>query len=502
MILDKGELLTELSLGINEVNPLRTLGLVALLVERVSTVDEIEILLKRSNELVQDNNLSELQTTELFYYMGNSWSALSSIKFPHPSLELERPECEKAILLFRKAILSSGFCYAHPLLKSAIQINLANHLSEMGRSLEAIRLYDSALQDYPNHGMAIGGKAICVEAFAGRLHENKKRSAMQQLAYDYFRQALSSSNLTPEAEEDFRKRLTNLELNGERLVYSFECGTDPKEVEYKAWCFNNGLYLNPFCDLKHPLGARDYFLLPQVSRKSSDTSRAEIISFFKYYNILKQEYVSTRYILFSGVHLLNVHFSDNHVSLSDTEDEPIHSLSLEKMKLAFRSAYSLLDKVAYFLNEYFQLDTPKNHIYFRSVWYEAKGKKNEKARLREQFINSNNWPLRGLYWLSKDLFYKIEDDLGVSEPVDPEAFKLYTLRNTLEHKFFDISSKNGEIGFSNSIKDFEEKTLKVLRLAREALIYLPQIIETDQRSSLKKSKVLMYNLNLRQLERD
>jgi ATP synthase F1 epsilon subunit len=127
---------------------------------------------------------------------------------------------------------------------------------------------------------------------------------------------------------------------------------------------------------------------------------------FSYFNSLKQEFVSARFLLYQGLRRHGRHFSDRGVKLSDTLDDSVRGLGMEKVKAAFRVAYSLLDKVAFFLNDYFTLRIRHQDVSFRDLWYEPKKKgaaKDATRVLRSQFVDAENLPLRGLFWISKDL---------------------------------------------------------------------------------------------------
>jgi len=150
-------------------------------------------------------------------------------------------------------------------------------------------------------------------------------------------------------------------------------------------------------------------------------------------------------------------------------------LGVEQVKVSFRMCYSLLDKIAYFLNYYMKLDIPERQISFRHIWREKSS-----DRVRPEFISSENWPLRGLYWLSKDLF-----ETDFKEVMEPEAYAFHDLRNHLEHKYVKVVSpvsglsvKQATGPFADtlayvvSLPDLEGKALKLLQLVRTALIYL------------------------------
>jgi len=62
-------------------------------------------------------------------------------------------------------------------------------------------------------------------------------------------------------------------------------------------------------------------------------------------------------------------------------------------------------------------------VYFKTIWYEkAIFGRGVRASLRD----SKNLPLRGLFWLSKDIF-----DENLQDVMEPEAQALYVIRKPL-----------------------------------------------------------------------
>ncbi len=155
-------------------------------------------------------------------------------------------------------------------------------------------------------------------------------------------------------------------------------------------------------------------------------------------------------------------------------------LSDEKLKLAFRMAYSLFDKIAFFLKKYFRLPVSQQRVNFRTLWYPEGRKANG---LQPKLRQSANWPLRGLFWLSKDLY---EHNPDFKEGLEADARQLYALRNHLEHNYLLIqddalyasSGKSGLRGMDDGSvyvigrSDFANRTLRILKMVRAALIYL------------------------------
>jgi hypothetical protein len=256
---------------------------------------------------------------------------------------------------------------------------------------------------------------------------------------------------------------------------SHPTGRSKKERRYRQWALRNCLFLNPLNDLgPHAIAAQDILSLPSFT-----TSTDEFPQLFGFFNQLKQEFVSGRWLLYDGLHSEDVHFSDRRVSLVNTLDYPTYSLAIEKVKAAYRIGYSILDKIAYFLNEYAALGVKPRDVYFKTIWYE-KGNAQQRV-VREQFALSKNLPLRGLYWLAKDLF-----DPELQGVMEPDAQELYTIRNRLEHSYLKVHdmliSRSGtdalsrmftdRLAHSVARDDFQAKTLQVYKLARSALIYL------------------------------
>jgi hypothetical protein len=217
---------------------------------------------------------------------------------------------------------------------------------------------------------------------------------------------------------------------------------------------------------------------------------------------LKQEFVSARYLYYEGLTAHSPSFSDRRVLLHNTMDYPAYGLRTEEQKSAYRIAYSLFDKIALFLNAYMDLKIAPERVSFRKVWYNQGDAK--KKQLAVTFSDRANWSLRGLFWLSKDLFE--EEVFG--DVLEPGARGLHEIRNYLEHRFLRLTRESrasmpGDIpsGLIKNIDttDFEAKTLKVLKLARAALIYLALSVwrEEQVRSKGKTSaRVLSAELDI------
>ena len=106
--------------------------------------------------------------------------------------------------------------------------------------------------------------------------------------------------------------------------------------------------------------------------------------------------------------------------------------------------------------------------------------------------------MRGLFWISKDLF---ENKSSFMQAMEPDAQQLYEIRNHIEHKYFKLhneilgneylasSGLIDPLAFSMLRKEFEGKTLRLIKTIRATLIYLSTAIHYEEKRRAKlKSK--------------
>lgn len=109
--------------------------------------------------------------------------------------------------------------------------------------------------------------------------------------------------------------------------------------------------------------------------------------------------------------------------------------------------------------------------------------------------------MRGLFWLGKDLY---EDRPGFREVMNPDAEGLWEIRNHLEHKYLKLHEGDWHgplpddsqasfglvdtLAYSLARREFTQKTLKVLKMVREALIYLSLGIHCEEKIRAKNRK--------------
>lgn len=429
------------------------------------------------------------------YFRANAWD--NKLKTAHYNpWAWEQTERQEQILELRRAMKHEGFGKLHPMYQCQIFTNLANSFSAVGRFIEAVELWDRALKLNPKFGMARGNRGGGLSSYAKGLYDHGHAHLMLVTAHDALRSARAKDAFY---EDDYTPAKTYFKTNEDHIaahipvakirrrinLHHHSLGRGAAEKRYRSWCLHNRLFINPLNDLGPlPIAAIDVLTLPSITRPISEPGMPAIFGFF---NQMKQEFVSARYLYYDALIAEGVHFSDRGVRLYNTLDYPAYSLAAEQMRASFRLAYSLFDKIGFFLNEYLELAIEPTQVSFRSLWHNPQKRNDPKLRtLRQRFVDYENWPLRGLYWLSKDLF-----DESFRVCTEPDAVDLSVIRNHLEHKYLQLHlewgpsiaarSSAANLGYALSRANFQAKALRVLQLVRAALIYLSLAVHREER---------------------
>lgn len=423
----------------------------------------------------------------LWYFTGNAWSVRRHLQSAEDSgvWTWDRPAAYQEILAFRRALNHEGFGRLDRYRRCQILTNLGSVMSNVGRFVEALDYYDRALRDDPDFGMALGNRGQCLFHYARGLYDDGHRVVFAAETARILGRALKLQ-LEPGVAEGVERLLavarkasagSRFAEDGDALR-AFSLGETEDEVEFRSWAVRERLFLNPLNDLgDYEVAACDVLHLPQVR-----VPAAHGTGLHGFMNQLKQEYATARILLFESASATQ-HYADRGLRLLDTLDGTAFGLNLEKAKLAFRSAYSVLDKVAVFVALYFALSGDIHRISFRNLWFKdgrpGKG-------LRSEFVDRKNWPLRGLFWLAKDL---AEDDADFHGAMEPDAQATATLRNRLEHRYVKVFEASGEsanapppdpFAYRVECDQLRSRALRMVRTARAALIYLSLAVHIEE----------------------
>lgn len=161
--------------------------------------------------------------------------------------------------------------------------------------------------------------------------------------------------------------------------------------------------------------------------------------------------------------------------------------NVEKLRVAFRACFGILDKIAVALCQLFDLKPDRGHIYFHNFWRIS----DEKRKLKINKINNKG--LLGLFSIAMDL----NDKNG-----ELAFFKEW--RNDLEHKLLVIHEKDmlvdlyNSYGFFDEVRfiekeKFEKQLLQLMKIVRSAVILFVFTIRIEGKKSIPKDMLTIKN---------
>ncbi len=429
----------------------------------------------------------------LFYFRANVQDGLQSALHPRDWSWRQRHR-ELQILYLRQARITPSFAALTPSRRAQIVTNLANQMSTLGRPIEAMRLYEVALTASPMFAMALLNRGLVRLSFARMVYDDGHRAVLAAHACRDLEKVIdpdlnwesAPENIIAFVQEkaseirsdvDVNKVLSATEMDGWSLGKS-------DEKAYRVRMLDRQLFLNPLVMLgQHSIAACDPLHLP--SHTFTDGTAPPLLG---WYNQMKQEFVSARLLYHEAMEAepfddLPQHFADNQIRLYDTLDYPSFAIGTEKLRLAFRTAYGLLDKIAGFVNLYFELGHDPNRVDLRGVWYDDLRKR---RALHPKVADLPNLALRGLYWLSFDIVGETKGSRdGPDDTLAPEATHLNVLRNALEHRCLVLTIetfgvRSGDGIERESITAFQHHTERILELTHEALILLSLAMHEEE----------------------
>ena len=427
----------------------------------------------------------------LYYFQANAYHGISLTKHDDDyAWSWRQIECVAELLSLRRAIAEPAFDTFDVVRRCQIRTNLANRLNSLGRCVEALEQWQLVLQASPHFAMALGNMARGICCYAEYLYDSGHVGIFLNAASKQYSAALGEDGLwdsgpDKRAHDAFSHGLARVNAYLEAIKFdhsfdlnAFALGETVEEQRYRRWCLQERLFLNPLNDVTTAhVAAIDALHLPSHVYRVGESPR-----FSAYYNHLKQEYISARFqtYQYQAFDFLRGHFTDREVLILDNADGGEFGHHVDQLKTAFRSAYALFDKIALFLNDYFSVGMKPRQVTFRKIW--------GNPQLHTVFDGNQNWPLRGLYYLSQDLF-----DEELSSVATPDARELASLRNHLEHRFitlqhYDAGLANSDTHLYITADRFFGKTIRIMRMARAALTYLSLAMYREETIRSKNTK--------------
>jgi tetratricopeptide (TPR) repeat protein len=499
----KGTLASLMAKKLKMLSPDKAMELIATIIDLGSDEQSLAALDHAAGLLDQltADGLPDRHACRAHYFRANIWSAERHASADWQAWLWKSESIDGEILELRRAVQHAGFVELDPMARAQVYTNLGNIMNQVGRFIEAIEYWDRALAAVPKFAMASGNRGIGLAHYAGAVYDPGHEGALMLAACHSLSAACDKDAVLDNPDngaalEQFSKRLSAIwahydipRMAADLDLENHPMGRGKKERDYRRWCLTNRLFINPLNDMApKPIAAHDVMTLPSITVGIDDGPGPPAV--IHYFNIIKQEFCASRYALHEGMISAGVHFSDRGVLVYNTLDYPAFGFAVERIKMAFRGAYAVFDKAAFLLNAYLDLGNNEREVNFRNLWF-VKGKGKE---LHPALDGMANWPLRGLFWLSKDIF---ENDFR--EVTEPDAQSLYELRNHMEHKFVSVhdmllravsplTADTPTAGiFDISVDDLIAKTLRQLKLARAAIIYLSLAVYVEEQRRERES---------------
>ncbi|WP_278572661.1 MULTISPECIES: LA2681 family HEPN domain-containing protein [Fusobacterium] len=445
----------------------------------ISTIKELE---KKEKEFYNKNY------SILCYFLGNAYSEkyYYYIKKDVNNL-IYLNYLAQEVYYYRAALEKNDFDNYK---KCQVLCNLGNALSSMGRLMEGLKYCDEAIKIDSTFGMAYFIKAEHLLNNTRFLYDNSHTNLFVKQAYKNYKKAIKVGKLEDkEYYNQIKEKILYiescfpLEFLNEKKDF-IDVSYFGKEKEYRKWGIENNLFLNPLNSLYDDLAvAEDILHLPDMIAPIEE----RIPYFYVMFNNIKHEFISIRYMYFEYITDKNEKsISDNDVLLYDSGQDELFSFQVEKLKLVFRMAYSLFDKIAYFINFYYKLNIPLEKINFKNIWSQEN---------KDRLLKGNNWILHSLYWINLELYDKNHKGILLNK----EAKKINSLRNFCEHRIVQVTKfpikiniKPKDAYFNISLEEFEEKTDSILHLVKNTIIYLSLSINVEERKKKTKNTFPMF----------
>ena len=452
----------------------------------IGILEKDESLVNEGTTFLLDN-LKSLSKQKAFapgayYNLANGYNALFDFELGKDKYYalFKKTELEQAKFNYMKALQSLP--HSKSLLASQIWVNLGNLYFDIGRVVDALDCYDTAILCEPDHGMAYINKGKALYYFAK--YSGKQRAPFAREAYRLIKKGLELG-INKEAISYFNNLLAIIEkhfknkewLNKEKASSHIEIKAKNKFERFLIeYCLKNRLYLNicSFCQrCDQAIGDPETIekMIEPVGKLDRITD-SRMSYLFSYINQIKQDFITARFLFvlsqYSGI---NIKFVDAKVRLIDTLDYQQHNIRVELLKNSFVSYYNILDKIACFINDYLELDNGSNkNVYFSDVWYKELRSENG---VQKKIMNTKNYFLNALYNIHGDI------EKGHNK-------KLKGIRHRLTHGFLRIYWMAGVEDKKMTERTLYEDTLTLSKSVRNAVIYLLKFVYVEENNKEKE----------------
>lgn len=218
-----------------------------------------------------------------------------------------------------------------------------------------------------------------------------------------------------------------------------------KDGDYELWVNQNYLRVNRFCDVEplSLLSVPDNVKLPLIR-----DAQEKCTLFEKSFTEIKNTFIETRKLAFMAICGSGV-------------------VNVELIKMTYKNFYSILDKIAVFLQAYLTIPIQVHQVDFATIWTEKKNN-----HIRQEFLaHSQNLSLLALYNIKLDVY----GSKSFNYVIDEHTKDLQRIRNFIEHKVIEV--RDGDMIYDDyrlqiSKRELSINTVRLAQLVRCAIIYL------------------------------
>ena len=439
-------------------------------------IAQINLTIENLLKLEEQNNDDETVISHILYCLSNLYTEkarLTNEFVGNWRKDIFHENNILALNYLRKALSKiNENSYPNNLLE--IQTNTANSLNAFCRVIEANYFWTFDYNfNLPNDANFVAPyrRALTLRWLSQFLNDPGHSDHYNFMAYKLLKSLRQNSDKIqhPGIKNDIRHKpdIVDFLKYGEKMQRYFMsfnkmseaiCYETSEELNYRIWCLDNLLFLNPMNDITNTLmAAKDILQFPNYIIEAGEGP-----FFSSAFSDIKNRYCKARYLLYCAVNKTYPGWLEDKLYLIDTLDFVDYSTNTENFKIAFKLCFSVLDSLAMLLNQYFKIYDEK--CSFTSSWIRQKC-----CHLENPFIDS-------LYWLSCDLT-DINKTKNWKAP-NPNASCLRILRNDFEHNWVRIvdypySIWNNKYDYAKVItkNDLESITMEMFRYTRSAILY-------------------------------
>ena len=426
--------------------------------------------------------IDALESGNLNFCLGTSHQELLKLKASEAIRYQDTEDLRLARHYFRLATSQINESSSEEYWASASWTNYGNLLIDTGRVFESVSAYDHALGMKSDLSEAFAGKGRAVCLMGDKMPHY--RSALYSEAEQLLHQAIHHGGLTQEAREGYLKGVRALAAANESSPLVSQKSTEgikPADaVQNKLFQFiaENDLWLSPYSAIASIANryVGDSFFFSGIPADLPNEEK--LIRYISFLNEIKNEYVLGRYFLFQSQSLSPaIDAVAVGVEFYKTYDHANYSAYVQLLKAALKQAVAVLDKVAFFLFDYCNLEAnpsykvKENVVSFLRLWENSL----TGGRLPCAFMGYENAHLFALFTLARDLYSQGDWQSVMND------------RHKVTHRFLILHDEQADFQPNadiprKQIAQFRANALHATQIARAATMYLVQFVEEDVRN--------------------